>query len=129
VLNRESGGVAYNRYMRTHTAVAALLIAVATMSSAVFAEPARAQLHVQVVSERNASLAGATVTIYTLDGKPGVSAKADAQGVATFESVTPGLTQVVVSSERFASSIDKVTLRAGDNASTVTLHAASTESE
>ena len=99
------------------------------MSSAVFAEPARAQLHVQVVSERNASLAGATVTIYTLDGNPGVSAKADAQGVATFETVTPGLTQIVVSSERFASSIDKVTLRAGDNASTVTLHAASTESE
>jgi hypothetical protein len=115
--------------MRTHTAVAALLIAAATMSSAVFAGPSQAQLHVQVVSDRNASLAGATVTIYTLDGKPGVSAKADAQGVATFESVTPGLTQVVVSSERFAPSIDKLTLRAGDNASTVMLHGASTESE
>ena len=115
--------------MRTHTAVAALLITVATMSSAVFAGPSRAQLHVQVVSDRNAALPGATVTIYTLDGNPGVSAKADAQGVARFESVAPGLTQVVAVSEHFTSSIDKVTLRAGDNASTVTLHLASVESE
>ena len=99
------------------------------MSSAVFAGPSQAQLHVQVVSDRNASLAGATVTIYTLDGKPGVSAKADAQGVATFESVAPGLTQVVAVSEHYATAIDKVTLPAGDDTSTVTLHLASVESE
>ena len=115
--------------MRTHTAVAALLIAAATMTSAVFAGPSRAQLHVQVVSDRNAALPGATVTIYTLDGNPGVSARTDAQGVATFESVAPGLTQVVAVSENFAASIDKVTLRAGDNASTVTMHLGSVESE
>jgi hypothetical protein len=116
--------------MRTHTAVAALLIAAATMTAAVSAEPARsAQFHVQVVDDRNASLPGATVTIYTLDGNPGVSVKADAQGTATFESVAPGMTQVVVRSERFASSIDKVTLQSGDNARTVTLHLASAESE
>jgi hypothetical protein len=115
--------------MRTHTAVAALLIAVATLSSAVSAGPSRAHLQVQVLSDRNAALPGATVTIYTLDGNPGVSAKADAQGVATFESVAPGLTQVVAVSEHYATSIDKVTLRAGDNSSTVTLRLASVESE
>jgi hypothetical protein len=115
--------------MRTHTAVAALLIAVATMSSAVFAGPSRAQLQVQVMSDRQVSLPGATVTIYTLDGNPGVSAKADAQGVATFESVAPGLTQVVAVSGQYSTSVDKVTLSAGANARTVTLHLASVESE
>jgi hypothetical protein len=118
--------------MRTHTvvaAVAALLIAVATMSSAVSAGPSQARLQVQVLSDRDAALPGATVTIYTLDGKPGVSAKADAQGVATFESVAPGLTQVVAVSEHYATSIEKLTLRAGDNTGTVTLHLASAESE
>ena len=115
--------------MRTHTAVAALLIAAATMSSAVFAGPSRAHLQVQVLTDRNASLPGAPRTIYTLDGNPGVSARADAQGVVTFESVAPGLTQVVAVSEHYATSIDKVTLQAGENAQTVTLHLASVESE
>jgi hypothetical protein len=115
--------------MRTHTAVAALLIAASTMSAALFAESSPAQLQVQVVSDRNAPMPGATVTIYTLDGNPGVTVKADAQGVATFEAVTPGLTQVVTRSEGFAASIGKMTLRAGDNARTVMLHHASSESE
>jgi hypothetical protein len=115
--------------MRTHTAVAALLIAVSTLASAVSAAPADAtQLQVQVVDGRNASLSGATVTIYTLDGKPGVTATVDANGVARFESLVPGLTQVVVRADQFASSIDKVTLTAGDNTRTVKLHHVSDES-
>ena len=72
---------------------------------------------------------GATVTIYTLDGNPGVTVQADAQGVATFESVAPGLTQVVTRAGGFGASIRKMTLRAGDNAGTVTLHRASSDSE
>ena len=105
-------------------------MAVATMSSAVLAEPARAaQFQVQVVDGRNTSLAGASVTIYTLDGNPGVTATADAKGVARFESVSPGLAQVVVRSDRFAPSLDKVTLVAGDNTRTVRLHLDSDESE
>jgi hypothetical protein len=105
-------------------------MAVATMSSAVLAEPARAaQFQVNVVDGRNAPLPGASVTIYTLDGKPGVTATANAQGVARFESVAPGMTQVVVQSDRFASSIDKVTLDAGDNTRMVRLHLDSDESE
>ena len=118
--------------MRTHTAVAALLIAVstfATAASAVSAAPAGAtQFQVQVVDGRNGSLSGATVTIYTLDGKPGVTSKVDADGIARFESLVPGLTQVVVRADQFASSIDKVTLKAGDNSQTVKLHHVSDES-
>ena len=105
-------------------------MAVATMSSAVMAEPAgAAQFQVQIVDGRNASLPGVSVTIYTLDGKPGVTATADAQGVARFEAVAPGMTQVVVRSDRFAASIDKVTLAPGDNSRTVRLHLDSDESE
>jgi protocatechuate 3,4-dioxygenase beta subunit len=116
--------------MRTHTAVAAVLMTAAAMSSAVFAGPARAaQFHVQVVDQRNASLPGATVTVYTLDGNPGVTATADAQGVVQFESVAPGMTQVVVRSEQFAPSVGKVTLKAGDNTHIVRLHLVSDESE
>jgi len=116
--------------MRTHTAVAALLLAAVTMSSTVSAEPARAaQFHVQVVDGRNVALPGATVTIYTLDGNPGVTATADAKGVVRFESIAPGMTQVVARSDQFAPSIDKVTLEAGDNTRTVTLHVISGDSE
>ena len=105
-------------------------MAVATMSCAVLAEPARAaQFQVQVVDGRNASLPGASVTIYTLDGNPGVTVSADAKGVARFESVAPGMTQIVVRSDQFAASIDKVTLEAGDNIRTVRLHLVSDESE
>ena len=105
-------------------------MAVATMSASVLAEPARAaQFQVKVVDGRNTSLPGASVTIYTLDGNPGVTATADAQGVARFESVAPGMTQVVVRSDRFAASIDKVTLDAGDNTRIVRLHLDSSESE
>jgi hypothetical protein len=116
--------------MRTQTAVAALLMVAATMSPAVFAEPAaRAQFHIQVVDDRNVTLPWASVTIYTLDGNPGVSVKADEHGVATFESVAPGMTQVVTRSGHFAPSIEKVTLQAGENSRLVMLHAPSVESE
>ena len=104
-------------------------MAAATMSAAAFAEPARAQFHVQIVGDRNASLPGATVTIYTLDGNPGVTATADAHGVARFESIAPGMTQVVARSVRFAPSIDKVTLEAGENTRTIRLQLISDESE
>jgi protocatechuate 3,4-dioxygenase beta subunit len=129
-LNRKTPGVPYNRGMRTHTVVAALLLAAATLSSSVSAEPAgAAQFHVQVVDVRNAPLPGATVTIYTLDGNPGVTATADAHGVAQFASIAPGMTQVVARSDRFTPSIAKVTVEPGDNARTVRLHLDSDDSE
>lgn len=119
--------------MRTHTAFAALLIA-GLLGTASFAPvPAsaetahNAQLHLRVVDSRNAALAGAAVTVYTLDGKPGVTAIADANGIASFPSVATGLAQVVATSPSFGTSIDKVTLHAGHNAQTVTVQLSQTE--
>jgi hypothetical protein len=115
--------------MRTHTALAALLIAATSFIQVpAFAEAARsAQLHLRVVDSRNAALPGATVTVYTLDGQPGVTATADANGVATFPSVSAGLAQVVATSPRFATSIDKVAVKSVHNVQTVTLRLAQTE--
>ena len=101
----------------------------ASMSPVAFAESTRAQLHVRVVDDRNVTLADTSVTIYTLDGNPGVTVKTDAEGVATFASVAPGMTQIVARSAHFAPFIDKTTLRPGDNTQTVKLHLASDESE
>jgi hypothetical protein len=114
--------------MRTHTVVAALLMVAAAMSPVAFAS-GPAQLHVQVLDDRHAPLAGASVTAYTLDGNPGVTVTADENGVATFESVAAGMTQIVARSAPFAPSIDKATLKAGDNTRIVSLHLESDESE
>jgi len=81
----------------------------------------KAQLSVRVVDQTKAVLPSATVTIYTLDGKPGTTVTADAKGIATFPAVATGLTQVVVKSQGFASRIEKLTLVPGENAQTVTL--------
>src|SRR5690349_9297159 len=106
--------------MTTHTAFAALLIA-GLLGTASFApvpasaEAARtAQLRLRVVDSRNTVLPGAKVTVYTLDGKPGVTVVADANGVASFPEVGTGLTQVVATSGRFATTIEKMTLQSGD---------------
>ena len=116
--------------MRTHTAFAALLIVAASLFQVpAFAEPAQhAQLRLRVVSDRNVALAGAAVTIYTLDGNPGVTVTADADGVATFPTVAVGMTQVVAKASSSAPSIDKMTLQAGENARTLTLHQTQSES-
>jgi hypothetical protein len=115
--------------MRTHTALAALLIAAASFVQVpAFAEAARtAQLHLRVVDSRNTTLPGATVTIYTLDGNPGVTVTADADGLASFHEVSTGLTQVVTKSPSFATSIDKMTLHTGDNTQTIALQLDETE--
>jgi len=99
------------------------------MSTVVLARPAKAQFHVQVTDPRSVSVPEATVTIYTLDGQPGVSVKTDERGVATFESITPGMTQVVARAGRFAPTIEKVSLQAGENSRTLTLRAPSIEFE
>ena len=116
--------------MRTHTAFAALMIVAASLFQVpAFAEPAqRAELRLRVVNDRNVALAGAAVTIYTLDGNPGVTVTADADGVATFPAVSVGLTQVVAKASSFTPYIDKMTLQAGENARTLTLHSTQSES-
>jgi hypothetical protein len=119
--------------MRTPTALAALLTAVLIGTASfiqvpAFAEAARtAQLHLRVVDSRNTALPAATVTIYTLDGNPGVTVTADASGLASFAAVSTGLTQVVTKSPRFATAIDRMTLHAGDNVQTITLQLEQTE--
>jgi hypothetical protein len=103
----------------------------ALMSPVAFAAPAAvpAELKVQVINDRHAELPGASVTIYTLDGKPGVTVLADDHGVATFETVSEGMTQIVARSAHFGQAVTKVTVQPGDNAQLVMLHLVTDESE
>ena len=104
-----------------------MIVAASLFQVPAFAEPAQhAQLRLRVVSDRNVALAGAAVTIYTLDGNPGVTVTADADGVATFPTVAVGMTQIVAKASSFAQSVDKMTLQAGENSKTLTLHGAQT---
>lgn len=110
--------------MRTHTALAALLFTVAS----VLQVPASAhdttacQLQLRVVDEANLPLSSATVTVYTLDGNPGVTAKTDAQGKVVFAKLGTGMAQVVARAAGYAAYIEKTTLQTGENAQTVKLH-------
>ena len=65
---------------------------------------------------------GATVTIYTLDGNPGITLTADERGVAFFPALPAGMAQIHARFAGFAPYIEKTTLQDGDNAQTVTLH-------
>jgi len=104
---------------------------VASMSPVAFAAPAPApaELKVQVLNDRHAPLAGASVTIYTLDGNPGITATADENGTATFDSVADGMAQIVASSPHFNRAVSKVVLQPGDNTQVVRLHLVTEESE
>jgi hypothetical protein len=88
------------------------------------AETSPATLRLVVVDQTNAVLPHATVSIYTLDGNPGVRATADEHGVVYLPVVSAGLTQIVASYPGFAPSLKKATLRSGDNRGTVKLHLA-----
>lgn len=110
--------------MRTHTAVAALLFAVASfLQVPASAHPnAASQLQLRVVDQAELPLSGATVTVYTLDGKPGVTATTDAKGQVVFENLGSGMAQVVARAAGYASYVEKTTLQAGENMQTVKLH-------
>lgn len=110
--------------MRTHTAFAALLFAVASfLQVPASAHPnAASQLQLRVVDQADLPLSGATVTVYTLDGHPGVTAKTNAEGKVVFEQLGPGMAQVVARAAGYAAYIEKTTLQAGDNVQTVKLH-------
>ena len=107
----------------THALAALLLIAPMTVSTA-SAETSQATLRLLVVDQTNAVLPHATVSIYTLDGNPGVRATADEHGVVYLPVVATGLTQIVASYPGFSPTLEKATLKAGDNAETVKLHLA-----
>lgn len=109
--------------MRTHTALAALLLVAAAFTQApVSAEkPAGARLTLRVVDQTRAVLPSASVTIYTLDGNPAKTVTADANGVAVFTTLTPGVAQVHAKFPGFAPYIEGTTVRPGKNELTVTL--------
>jgi hypothetical protein len=112
--------------MRITTALAAAALFTASLlqlPGSAQADP-RAKLQLRVVDQTNAVLPHASVTIFTLDGKPGVTATADDKGQVVFPTVAPGVTQIVAKFPGFATSVDKATLKAGDNTQTVTLHLA-----
>ena len=108
--------------MRTTLALAALLIA-ASLNAAPASAEARPQatLRLTIVDQTNAVLPHAVVTIYTLDGNPGVRATADEHGVVFLPAIAAGLTQIVASHPGFAPALEKTTLKAGANAGTVRL--------
>jgi hypothetical protein len=85
---------------------------------------APAQLRLLVVNQQNAALPHATVTVYTLDGKPGVTVTTDDKGVALFPSVSTGMAQIVARSSGFSAYIDKTTVHAGVNTQTLMLRVA-----
>jgi hypothetical protein len=109
--------------MRTHTALAALLFAVASVLQVpAFAHPdASSQLQLRVVDRANLPLSSATVTVYTLDGNPGVTAKTDAEGKVVFTKLGSGMAQVVARANGYSVYIEKTTLQAGENMQTVKL--------
>jgi hypothetical protein len=90
--------------MRINTALASvLLLAVSVMLPASALAESRAKLRLVVVDQANNPLPGASVTVYTLDGNPGVTVVADGKGVARFSAVASGLAQIVVRSNGFES--------------------------
>ena len=109
--------------MRLHAALAALLLPAFLL----FQVPAGAQnrtpaqLRLLVVDQNNIVLPSASVTLFTLDGNPGVTVKADAKGVAVFPATAVGMAEIVARHPGHAPYIDKTTLKAGNNAQTITL--------
>ena len=67
-------------------------------------------------------LSSATVTVYTLDGNPGVTAKTDAEGKVVFAKLGPGMAQVVARAAGYEAYIEKTTLQTGENVQTLKLH-------
>jgi len=110
--------------MRTLTALAALLFVAASAQQVPASAHANTscQLQLLVVDQANVPVPNATVTVYTLDGNPGVTAKADANGKVVFPKLGSGMAQVVARASGYESYIAKTTLETGQNAQTVKLH-------
>ena len=111
--------------MRIKTALASLVLMMAFLCQASGSAQAGppAQLRLLLVNQQNAALPHATVTVYTLDGKPGVTVTADDKGIALFPSIATGLAQIVAKSSGLAPYIDKTTVKSGMNTQTVVLRA------
>ena len=110
--------------MRLTHALAALLLVAPMTASTASAETPQATLRLLVVDQTNAVLPHATVSIYTLDGNPGILATADEHGIVYVPAVATGMAQIVASYPGFSPSLAKATLKAGENAETVKLRLA-----
>lgn len=118
--------------MRTHTALAALLILTASvlqLPALAHGGDTRARLRLFVVDETSSALPAATVTIYTLDGNPGITVTADENGVAVFRSLPAGKAQLHARLPGFTPYIEVTSLQGGQNAQTVTLSSRTATSE
>ena len=108
----------------------ALLVGAALLHVATTAQlGTQARIQVRAVDQTSAALPHATVTIFTLDGEPGVTATADDKGVVVFPAVATGLTEIVVKFPGFSPYIGKATVEPGDNAQTAILHLAPVSEE
>ena len=109
--------------MRTNTALAALVLLTATLfSGSAFAQTdSRAQLQLRDDDQTNAAVPAATVTIYTLDGKPGQTVKTNEQGIAVFPALPAGMAQIRAQYPGFSPYAEKAALRKGENIRTLTL--------
>ena len=109
--------------MRIKTALAMLVLAAASVlqTPARADAPTRAQLRLSVVDETLRAVPGATVTIFTLDGNPGISVTADQKGVALFPDLPVGLAEVYARSTGYGPYIEAMRLRSGENAERATL--------
>jgi hypothetical protein len=83
-----------------------------------------AQLRLRIVDQSRAVLPLARVTIYTLDGNPGITVTADERGVASFPALPSGLAQIHATFPGFSPYIEGMRLHPGTNAATVTLRLA-----
>ena len=110
--------------MRLTHALAALLLVAPVCLPTASADTPPATLRLLVVDQTNAVLPHATVSIYTLDGQPVVRATADEHGIVYLPSMAAGLTQIVASYPGFSPSLEKATLKVGDNLETVKLRLA-----
>jgi Carboxypeptidase regulatory-like domain len=111
--------------MRTHTALATLLVLVTcVLQIPASAYPgASSRLQVLVIDQASMPVPNATVTVYTLDGLPGVTATTDADGKVVFPRLGAGMAQVVARVAGYTPSIEKTTLGTGDNVQTAKLYA------
>jgi hypothetical protein len=110
--------------MRINTALAALavLLTGSLLQVPAFAQAeTRPQLRLVIVDQANAVIPAATVTVYTVDGNPGLTVTADEKGVATFPTLPVGMTQIHARFPGHAPYIEATTLKRGDNAMTLTL--------
>jgi hypothetical protein len=83
---------------------------------------ARAHLRLVVVDDTNSAVPAATVSVFTIDGNPGVTVTADEKGVAEFSSLPAGMVQIWARFPGLSPYIEKAKLERGENTQKVVLH-------